>query len=113
MNKVITLLDCSPQAYEDQMLNTYMRWCMDFAINYEADLQALVANSSLNAYFLTEYKKLEDEFVRLASNYQDTPTVTNQDIRNLYNRCTYPIFNRRCMPLVLSAKKLKVIAYVN
>lgn len=106
-------LNILPSDYEDLMMQTYMRWCMDFCRNYQGDLQSLLANAALNRYFLTEYKKLEDEFVLLISRYDGYSNITDSDKINLYSQCTVQIFNRRCMPLINQAKTLKIENYAN
>lgn len=108
MKTVKQLLNVNTEAYEAMLMETYLHWCMDFCSNYGSELQSIVANSKINKYFLFEYAKCEAEFLKLSAPYENTPTVTNQDIRTLYSNCTVQIFNRNPQPLIKEAKKLKV-----
>ena len=108
MKTVNQLLDLSPEAYENMIMETYLRWCMDFCTNYQSELQSVLANAKMNKYFLFEYAKGETEFLRLISRYKDSPTVTQKDVQTLYNDCTFDIFNRTPKSLIQEAKKLKV-----
>jgi hypothetical protein len=108
MKTVKQHLQTTQEAYETMLFETYQRWCMDFCLNYQNDLQSILANSKINKYFLFEYAKCEAEFLNLISRYEDSPTVTAIDARTLYADCTFQIFNRTPKPLIQEAKKLKI-----
>jgi hypothetical protein len=108
MKTITQLLNKTPQQYESMIMETYLRWCMDFSINYGDDLQSIVANSKVNQYFLFEYAKGEAEFLKLIARFENAPTITIHDRQTLYNDCTFNIFNRNPKPLIQEAKKLKV-----
>ena len=53
MNAILVNLNISQEEYEIKILDIYLRWCMDFAINYENDLQKIVQNAPVFNYFKT------------------------------------------------------------
>ncbi|AMA49435.1 hypothetical protein [Flavobacterium covae] len=111
MKKVIELLDLSTPDYETLLFETYFNWCTDFCSNYQDDLQSLVANRALNKYFLQEYNKLEEEFLQLASRYENNINITSVHYRELYADCTVKIFNRFSKVLIKKAKQNTITNY--
>lgn len=110
MNKAILVrLNKSQEDYEFIVMNIYLCWCMDFAINYTNDLQKVVANAPINKYFLTEFKKIETEFLEIMQEYDGATNIKPKDALQVFNRCTIQIFNRYPKILIHEAKKLNII----
>ena len=100
----------TPKAYEEMYIESYMRWCQDFAINYENDLQKIMANTAISKWYLAEYEKCEAEFLRRMIRRQQTlRPVSQTDAQSAYNDCTYDMFNLRPKGLLMDAKKLEII----
>lgn len=104
------LLSVTKEQYEDQVLLMYMRWCMDFSLNYTTELQKIVANSAINAYFLNELKKIEAEFMEQMQPYQNEDTITPIDAKATYFKSTVQMFNRYPKALLADAKKMNLYA---
>jgi hypothetical protein len=90
----INKLKITQEAYELMTLEFYMRWCESLTGNGR-QLQAVLANKAINAYFLMELAKSETEFHELTNRYASSPTVSAQDMKVLYNDCTYRLYNLR------------------
>lgn len=105
MSLINQLLDFTPETYEDMIWDTYFEWCMDFVTDYERELQSILANKAINSYFRQEYDKLEKEFLNRADMYKGYHSITSDDYRNLYAKCTATIFSRFPKPLLAKAKK--------
>jgi len=82
---------------------------MNFAINYTNGLQKVVANTPINKYFLTEFKKIETEFLEIMQEYDGATNIKPKDALQVFNRCTIQIFNRYLKILIHEAKKLNII----
>jgi hypothetical protein len=91
--------------YEMMIFGFYGRWCEDVTTNMR-DYQAVLANSSINAWFLMELRKCEAEFHQLTNIY-DPKNLTPLDYMKCYNNCTFHLFNIRPKAL-LEAVKTKV-----
>jgi hypothetical protein len=108
MNKsILQLLNLKPEHYEEMYLGSMLRWCESQSIE-QADIQKLLANSALNAYYNIEYAKCEAEFLKLIIQYAKVKYITLYDRLKLYNDCTNEMFNRHSKPLVEMAKKMTI-----
>ena len=94
--KTRELLKMEPLAYEMMLFGAYSRWCESVTTNL-SDLQAVMANSSINKWYLMELAKCEDEFKQRVKNYQN---LSAQDYRKCYNECTFRMFNIRPSSLI-------------
>ncbi len=104
MKTIPQLLNKTNLEYELMYLSAYMRWCESVTIN-DYQLQMVMANTPVNKWYNFEYAKCETEFLKLIANYQNIPTVTAKDAQELYNDCTYNMFNLRCEILIKEAIK--------
>jgi hypothetical protein len=104
------LLGLTKPEYEKMYVEAYLRYCMDFSYNYQNDLQKLVSNSALNAWYNMEYAKCENEFLITISGYENATQVTADNLQKVYNECTYRMFNLRCKVLIDNAKNTNVYA---
>ena len=109
MRAILVRLNVSQFDYDFMVMNIYLRWCMDFSLNYFNDLQKVVANTPINKYFLTEFKKIEAEFLEIMQEYDGATNIKPKDALQVFNRCSIQIFNRYPKILIHEAKKLNII----
>ena len=88
--------------YEMMVFSSYSRWCESVTSNTR-DYQSVLANSSINAWYLMELSKHEAEFHRLTNKYVDS-NVTALDFKKCYHECTYRLFSLRPMALLEHVK---------
>lgn len=109
MNPILVRLNVSQFDYDFMVMNIYLRWCMGFAINYTNDLQKVVANTPINKYFLTEFKKIEAEFLEIMQEYDGAANIKPKDALQVFNICAVQLHNRYPKILIHEAKKLNII----
>lgn len=103
MKSIKQKLNMTPSQYEDMIFGFYFRWCQDVTTN-ERDFQAVLANSSINAWFLLELSKLEAKFQEITWRYENSDSVIPRDYQVCYNDCTFQMFNIRPLALLENAK---------
>lgn len=109
MRTVISYLQITPEEYENMYIESFMRWCMDLSINYENDLQKVLANSAISKWYLAEWKKCEQEFLKCMHRRQQTlRPISKLDAQSIYNHSTFNMFNLRPKGLLNDAKKLNI-----
>jgi hypothetical protein len=91
------------ETYEDFVLSFYIYWCESITINAR-EFQKVIANASINRWFMTEFKKLEQEFKYLASQYPQLQNSTTE-MDTLQARCFLPLMSIHPQILVSNAKK--------
>lgn len=96
-------LDIDPEQYESMIYNLYSNWCESVSISTK-DFQKVIANASINRWFLMELSKCEAEFHLLTERYVNS-NVTPLDFNNCYRECCYQLFNIRPEPLLKEVKK--------
>ena len=107
MKTITQKLNITEEQRENNLFGLYLRWCESVTINHK-DFQAVLANASVNAWFLTELAKLELEFQLLTDRYDNSQTVSADDMKICYTDCTEQMFNIRPMALLVHVKsKLK------
>ncbi|MCJ1809879.1 hypothetical protein [Flavobacterium covae] len=111
MNPILVKLNISQEEYEIKMMDIYLRWCMDFAINYENDLQKIVHSAPVFNYFKTEFAKCETEFLTMMGAYENAQQIKPVDIWATFYRCIVSLFNRYPKNLIINAKKPITISY--
>lgn len=94
--------------YEDFVLAFYIYWCENVTINAR-EFQQVLANASINKWFLIELTKLENEFKYIASHY---PQLHNdaQEMDKLQAKCFLPLMSIHPQVLVNNAKKRELKA---
>lgn len=97
-------LKMSTEEYELLIFGAYARWCESVTINTH-EFQKVLANSSINKWFITEYDKCEKDFEQLTARYQDNDAIIAEDFKRCYAECTYRMFNIRPMVLLNAIKK--------
>jgi hypothetical protein len=109
MSKTINQkLKMTPEEYEDLIFGAYARWCESVTINTH-EFQKVLANSSINKWFMMEYSKCEKEFKQLTARYEENDTIIAEDFKRCYSECTYRMFNIRPMALLQEINKKKSV----
>lgn len=101
------LLYMTPEVYEDDYTERYMRWCMNYAKNFETDLQKILANRSIANYYNTNFHKVQLKFIAAAMPIHGSVKYTV--IRVLYGSITSEIFTNYPISLFEEARKLSII----
>lgn len=97
-------LKMSTEEYELLIFGAYARWCESVTINAH-EFQKVLANSSINKWFMTEYGKCEIDFEQLTARYSQNDTIIAEDFKRCYAECTSRMFNIRPMVLLNEIKK--------
>jgi len=97
-------LKMTPEEYEDFIFGAYAKWCESVTINTH-EFQKVLANSSINKWFMMEYSKCEKEFEQLTKRYEENETIITEDFKRCYSQCTCHMFNIRPMVLLNEIKK--------
>lgn len=103
---IAKLLTLSQEEYEDKIFKLWMRYCESRAIDSRNDLQQLLANSALNAWWLNELSILEEEWYDEIKEYLTVIDPTTA--MNHYNETIANIFRYRCPTLTKAARKLNI-----
>lgn len=98
-NKVMDYLMISSAEYDEMIFTTYWNWCDKWATSGSV-FQGLVANASLNKWFLLQYSKLEQDFIDLIEFF---PKKLSNSKFN-YHNCTVDIFNLYPKPIINACK---------
>ena len=103
MKTITQKLNITQEQRENNLFGLYLKWVESVTTN-DKDFQVVLANSGINAWFLTELAKLEAEFQQLTSRYENSNTVSVADFKICYTECTEQMFNIRPMALLANAK---------
>ena len=88
--QIINLLQCTKHQYEMLVFMHFMYWCEIHSKTNE-DLQCLLANSAIEQWFQIEYRKLQLNFLKLATPYNNY--CNKSDRERLYRIETIHIRN--------------------
>ncbi|MDI5894364.1 hypothetical protein [Flavobacterium algoritolerans] len=105
-SKIETLEQLFNQAPEVDsfMFALWMFWCESVTIN-SRELQQVLANRSVNNWFLTELRKEEKECAMLLLEYKG---VSQDDKNKLYIKCIYKLFSKFPLSLLKNAKHREI-----
>lgn len=85
------------------VLNFYIYWCESVTLNAR-EFQQVLANASINKWFLLELKKLESDFKQLAAFYPELQNSANE-MDKLQAKCYLPLMAIHPQALLLNAKR--------
>lgn len=108
--KILNLLNYTQEQYEDAVLLMYIRWSMDFSVNYTTDLQRVIANTAINSFFLNELSKIEHDFMDQMKPYENDGNISCEDAKKTFYRLSVQLFNRYPKALLADAKKMNLYA---
>ncbi|MWB92955.1 hypothetical protein GON26_01145 [Flavobacterium sp. GA093] len=106
MKSTIQKLAITPEEHESLIWNIYQNWC-ESASTTVLEYQQVLANASINRWFMLELTKCEAEFHKLTDRYENT-SVTAKDMEKCYKECAIGLFNIRPMALLHQIAKPKI-----
>lgn len=92
------------QEVDSFMFSLWALWCESVTIS-SIEFQQVLANRSVNNWFLTELKKEEKECSILLLEYKD---ASRDDKNKLYIKCIFNMFSKFPLALLQQAKKREV-----
>lgn len=111
MKTTITqLLKITPEVYDMVVFGNFMKWCNNFAKN-DNEVQRLITSPALSKWWITEYHKLEQNFMEQALPYHNA--LTTQEMTKFYNEEMLQIHHFFSKPLVYCAKHKRQIITAN
>lgn len=111
MKQIHELLEMTPEQYEDFIFERYMRWCESKCEKKEKDIQKLIANSKLSAWFMNEFSERENTFLNMVKNtHQFLKPI---QIRSVFSNVTIDIYDHYPKPLIDAAQKINLINIIN
>jgi len=83
-NQIMDLLQWSSDEYDKRLFQSYYNYCI-YHGSYPSIIQQLFSNSKLNKWFLHEYEKAEQKFLKIA---EVVPNSNIEFLRGQYKSCT-------------------------
>lgn len=105
MKKVNQIIQMTAEDYEEFILTSWMRWCESVTIDHREFLRVF-SNSTVNRWFISEMKRLEEEFRFLVSRYDVDDPRNLLAIKHLFSDTTVQIFSIFPKGLLAEAKKV-------
>lgn len=105
-NRILHLLEMSPEIYETQVFNNYFLWCNLNSFD-ENDFQRLLANAVLFSWWHKQYRALEAEFVEEAAQYFGK--AEKHVMRQFYTETVIKIKHIYSRPLLKTARNQQPI----
>lgn len=99
-NQVIDYLQWTTEEYEERILIAMFHWCKIHG-NFDSVIQQMLANATINKWFLHEYEKCEATFLKIA---EQIPNNTKQ-LEVHYKACTADVNMIYCKPLLNGIKR--------
>ena len=99
--EILKLLNTDASTYEMRLFCTYMDWCTKHCKS-DIEMQRFLTSPALFNWWLEEYNKLEQSFLKIVEPYKHNATVS--DLERIYMSEIVQIFNRFCRPLVYTAR---------
>ncbi|PKP26604.1 MAG: hypothetical protein CVU03_03450 [Bacteroidetes bacterium HGW-Bacteroidetes-2] len=109
---IYNLFCLTPEAYERQVFELWMRYCIMLSFGKENDLQRLLANTALNNWYMQEFERFENRFLEY---YADFAGKTSPDtLWAIYkDEFTKGLMCLRCPTLIENARKTNIIPQLN
>lgn len=87
--------------YETQYFERYSNWCESVSITL-LEYQKVLANSTVNKWYNTEFQKCEAEFLHLIKDY---PNTSIESKKQCYDQCVVRLFSIFPKPILDEVKK--------
>jgi hypothetical protein len=101
-NQVQEYLQWSTEEYEDRLILSIMTWCQHRGMS-PSIVQQLLANSSLNNWFMTQYHKCELQFLKIVEVIPPQP----DQLLSHYKACTAQMMIKYPMSIIQNIKRNK------
>lgn len=108
--QILQLLEITEHQYEMLIIGNYIKWCNKFDTK-ENDSQRLLTAPALFNWWLTEYKKLEKNFLEIALPYKGR--ANSCVLHDLYNEETIHIHKLFSKPLIYIARHKRQVVTAN
>ena len=99
-NQIMDYLQWSGLEYDDRIFTAYWNWCQHYG-KYDSIIQQMLANRAISLWFMNEYAKLENNFLKVVN---VVPTKT-EPLRGHYYACTADIMAIYPKPLIQAIKR--------
>lgn len=99
-NKVMDYLQMSSEEYDSKIFHTYWNWCHKYSNKIESITQQLIADATLNRWFIIQYAALEMEFLKTVESF---PNKLRDAKKEYYHHVT-DIFLLYPKPLISTQK---------
>ena len=107
MKAIHQIIGKTADEYQNMVLGYYFRWCLEYAYDNK-DWQMLLADAALFNWFITEYRKLEDEFLWDYAPYSNERTKP-QEAHIIYVKSVCKIQRYHCWPLMVKARSKEIL----
>ena len=101
-NQVIDYLQWTTDEYEQRIFQAMYNWCQIHG-KWPSIIQQYLANAAINKWFLAEYSKCEQDFIKIAEHLPNNP----RQLEAHYKACTADIGAKYCKPLMKNIKRNK------
>ena len=91
------------ETHEDFVLAFWCYWC-EYVTTNSREYAMVLANASVNRWFMIEFQKLMNEFNFLASNYERNQNTIDEYFK-LQVQCVLPLMSIHPQALLVNAKK--------
>lgn len=102
-NQVIDILQWTSNEYEDRLFLSIWKWCQLYG-GYPSIIQQLLANAEINRWFMYEFAKCENQFLKIAENI---PRNNIELLEVSYKACTAQVQQKFNKPLIDKIKRNK------
>lgn len=111
MKTIPEILNITQRTYEERLIfDKYLLWC-DLQSADDHDCQKLLANAAVFAWWLQEYRRLENEFRQEAAPYVET--ANPKTLLQLYIETVIKIRDYYPKPLIQTARKTNIVCDLN
>lgn len=100
-------LGMTPQAYSEDKIERYMRWCENLSKTRNIYLQSVMANAAISNYYAAQFQEIESGFLTIAKKIERT--ADHKVLRNLYASMMTDLYLAFPGALLEDAKKLRII----
>lgn len=94
-------LQYSSEEYEGRFFQSYWAWCAKYG-QYPSIIQQIMANSKVNRWYLHEYEKAEQNFIKM---FEANPNARLESLKAHYAVCIGEILQIYPKPLLDDIKR--------
>lgn len=105
-NLINEYLNMTPQEYNEDQIQRYMRWCENLSKTKNIQLQSAMANSAISNYYTAQFREIESGFLTIAKKIERTADY--KVLRNLYASMMTDLYLAYPGALLEAAKNLNI-----